>query len=201
MSDQKNVSLDGNDLDLDVEQPDEYQIIVEFPDEDEDAWESTPGTRGLEPEPGPRAIPGAGRRGVSATQIEERSQQAIQAAMSTIREMALQTDLMRQGIPGGSQPRMIKIKFGVKLDFEVGAILAKSSAGATMEVELEWARRSDDVLRVLRAETDVEQALFTSSFAADYAAQQPAAQPAETSGDGTAASTESNVKHRFPEEK
>lgn len=58
---------------------------------------------------------------------------------------------------------MVKIKFGVNLDFEVGALLAKSSAGATREGELEWARRSDDVLRVLRAETDVENALFTST--------------------------------------
>lgn len=143
-----------HDPNLPVDDPDEFQIMVEFPD----GPPASPVPRGgVEPMP----------RGASsqAEQIEERSKYAVRAAMNTIREMALQTDLMRKGIPGGSQPRMIKIKFGVRLDFEVGAILAKSSAGATMEVELEWARRSDDVLRVLRAETDVDGALFTSSDA------------------------------------
>lgn len=167
MPQQDKIRLDGRDLALDVEEPEAFQVIVEFPEESAETLEISPGTRGLEREPGTRGVSAA-----TAEQIEVRSQHAIRAAMNTIREMALQTDLMRQGIPGGSQPRMIKIKFGVKLDFEVGAILAKSSAGATMEVELEWARRSDDVLRVLRAETDVESALFTSSFAPDYAAQQ-----------------------------
>lgn len=95
--------------------------------------------------------------------IEERSRAAIRAAMNTIQEMALQTDLMRKGIPGGSQPRMIKVKFGINLDMKAGALIAQSGVGATMEVELEWARRSDDVLRVLRAETEADEALFKSA--------------------------------------
>ncbi|MEZ4673988.1 MAG: CU044_2847 family protein [Caldilineaceae bacterium] len=70
---------------------------------------------------------------------------------------------MRKGIPGGSQPRMIKVKFGINLDMKAGALIAQTGVGATMEVELEWARRSDDVLRVLRAETDVESALKTEA--------------------------------------
>jgi len=85
--------------------------------------------------------------------LEERSQSAIQSAMHTIQAMALQTDLMCKGIPGDSQPHKIKIKFGINLDFKAGALIARSGVGATMEVELAWARRADDVLR---AETDVE---------------------------------------------
>ncbi len=147
--------LTGADLALDVEQPQEFQVLVEFDQTElmEAAAQAMP--RGAAPR-------GATSRGLTE-QIQARSTQAIDAAMNTIREMALQTDLMRKGIPGGSQPRMVKVKFGINLDFEVGALLAKSSAGATMEVELEWARRSDDVLRVLRAETDVEGALFTDA--------------------------------------
>ena len=145
-------AIDARALGLD--NPDEFQIFVEFPE---------PAALAA----GEQAAARAGARGLgdAAGQIEQRSRNAIEAAMRTIKEMALQTDLMRQGIPGGSQPRMVKIKFGVSLDLQVGAFLAKSNAGATMEVELEWARRSDDVLRVLRAETDVDGALFTDADA------------------------------------
>jgi hypothetical protein len=148
----KRQPLTDADLALDVETPQEFQILVEF-DEAELV------------EAAAQATPRGAAQNLTA-QIEQRSTAAIAAAMNTIRELALQTDLMRKGIPGGSQPRLIKVKFGINLDFEVGALLAKSGAGATMEVELEWARRSDDVLRVLRAETDVDGALFTDADAA-----------------------------------
>ncbi len=155
MAEKAQRTLTGADLALDVEQPQEFQVLVEFDEAElmDAAAQAMP--RGAAPR-------GATSRGLTE-QIQTRSTQAIDAAMNTIREMALQTDLMRKGIPGGSQPRMVKVKFGINLDFEVGALLAKSSAGATMEVELEWARRSDDVLRVLRAETDVDGALFTDA--------------------------------------
>lgn len=152
MSEKTQVQIEGEELGID----EGFQILVEFDEADlVDAAVAEPTPRGAAPR-------GATSRGLT-DQIENRSTQAITAAMSTIREMAMQTDLMRKGIPGGSQPRMIKVKFGIKLDFEVGAFLARSGAGATMEVELEWARRSDDVLRVLRAETDVDGALFTDA--------------------------------------
>lgn len=133
--------VDPNSLGL--RNADEFQIMVEF----------------SEPSALPESSQAVTRGGNPAAQIQERSEHAITAAMKTIREMALQTDAMRKGIPGGSQPRMVKVKFGINLDFEVGAFLAKSGVGATMEVELEWARRSDDVLRVLKADTDVKEAL------------------------------------------
>ena len=78
----------------------------------------------------------------AADQISTRSQSAIEAAMSTIRAMAHETDQMRKRIPELSQPNAIKVKFGINLDFEVGAFLARSGVGATMEVELEW--RNDE---------------------------------------------------------
>lgn len=94
--------------------------------------------------------------------LEEKSKNAIAAAMRTIQQMAVETEIMRKGIPGGFQPRSIRLKFGVQFDFKVGAILAESGASSAIEVELEWARHSDDVLRVLRAETDVDRALTAS---------------------------------------
>lgn len=151
--------ISGHDADLNVENPEEFQIIVDFPSvppplAGEGVDDSDVDFGLMETMTG---------RGSVAERMEARSKAAIQSAMATIQEMAMQTDLMRKGIPGGSQPRMIKIKFGVNLDFEAGALLARSGVGATMEIELEWARRSDDVLRVLRAETDVDAALFTDA--------------------------------------
>lgn len=151
----------GEDANLDVDKPEEFQILVDFPATPPAAAAAAAEVEDADLEFG--VFPAAAPRAPAADQIRQRSQSAITAAMATIQEMALQTDLMRKGIPGGSQPRMIKIKFGINLDFEVGALLARSGVGATMEVELEWARRSDDVLRVLRAETDVERALQTDA--------------------------------------
>lgn len=151
--------INGNDANLNVENADEFQIRVDFPNAPPSAASGEIDAADVD-----FGLMDTLTGGASvAERMEERSKSAILAAMTTIQEMALQTDLMRKGIPGGSQPRMIKIKFGVNLDFEAGALLARSGVGATMEIELEWARRSDDVLRVLRAETDVESALFTSS--------------------------------------
>ena len=156
MPEESQHSFSGSELDLDVAQPDDFHILVDF-DTVAPAPAAMPG--GGPEEPTPAGMPQA------AAQIEVRSQEAITAAMNTIRAMALQTDQMLQSIPGGAQPRMIKVKFGIRLDFQVGAILAKSGAGATMEVEMEWARRSDDVLRVLNAATDVQEALFADAGA------------------------------------
>lgn len=162
MTKERQLQTDGEELALAVERPQAFQVLVEFDEAElvEAAAQATPRGATSRGATAPSATP----RGLTE-QIESRSTQAIAAAMSTIREMALQTDLMRKGIPGGSQPRMIKVKFGINLNFEVGALLAKSGAGATLEVELEWARRSDDVLRVLRAETDVDGTLFTDADA------------------------------------
>lgn len=149
--------ITGNDANLPVDNPEEFQIRVDFPNAPPPV--ATGDIDDADVEFGLMDTITGGGASV-AERMESRSKNAILAAMATIQEMVLQTDLMRQGIPGGSQPRMIKIKFGINLDFEAGALLARSGVGATMEIELEWARRSDDVLR---AETDVDGALFTDA--------------------------------------
>ena len=160
MNNHQQIQLTGHEVGLDIDDAADFNILVDFPD----------GSVPLSDEPmlrrrarGVGSAFGKSQKSDPTDQIEKRSVAAVQTAMSTIREMALQMDLMRQGIPGGSQPRMVKVKFGISLDIEVGAVIAKSNTGAALEVELEWARRSDDVLRVLRAETDVESALFTDA--------------------------------------
>ena len=54
---------------------------------------------------------------------------------------------------GVAEPENIKeLKYRVGWETE-----AHLGVGATMEIEMEWARRSDDVLR---AETDIDEVLF-----------------------------------------
>ena len=122
----------------DLDSPANFKILVAF-DEDVDAkYLEASAKRGATEEAQPRSL----------QTVAEKSKVAIQAAMDTIQEMALQTDKMRQSIPGVSQPQAIRVKFGVQLDFEVGALLAKSNVGATMEVELEWAQPADNVFHL-----------------------------------------------------
>jgi len=49
--------------------------------------------------------------------------------MNIIRAMALATNDILKQIPGDAQSHMIKIKFGVQLNVELGAFLANSNAG------------------------------------------------------------------------
>ncbi|MEZ4708566.1 MAG: hypothetical protein R3A44_15260 [Caldilineaceae bacterium] len=108
--------INGNDANLNVENADEFQIRVDFPNAPPSAASGEIDAADVD-----FGLMDTLTGGASvAERMEERSKSAILAAMTTIQEMALQTDLMRKGIPGGSQPRMIKIKFGVNLDFEAG---------------------------------------------------------------------------------
>ena len=142
MTEDHRTHLSGSDLGLDT---DGFHIIVDFSDDSP----LSPPIQSPLPAAAPQSFsPEAAATPRSIREIEQRSQAAIGAAMNTIRAMALETNDMLEQIPGGAQPRMIKVKFGVQLNVELGAILAKSNAGATLEVELEWARRADDVLRV-----------------------------------------------------
>ncbi len=148
MAEDQRTHFSGPDLGLNT---DEFHIIVDFSDDSP----PLPPAQTPQPAAAPQSFSsGAATTPRSIREIEQRSQAAIGAAMNTIRAMALQTNDMLEQIPGGAQPRMIKVKFGVQLNVELGAILAKSNAGATLEVELEWARRADDVLRVTTWDED-----------------------------------------------
>lgn len=127
----------------DLDPPDNFEIIVQFDEDAGTEFLEASAKRGATEEAQPRSL----------QHVAEKSKAAIQAAMATIQEMALQTDSMRKEIPGVSQPQAIRVKFGVQLDFEVGALLAKSNVGATMAVELEWTQPPDNVFRL---ETDAK---------------------------------------------
>ena len=87
---------------------------------------------------------GAGFREVAKTpdDLARESAAAVAKAMDTIREMG---ERVRATVDSMSlRPTKVEVTFGVKLDAEVGAIIAKASGGASIEVKLAWEHPSVD---------------------------------------------------------
>jgi hypothetical protein len=72
----------------------------------------------------------------SPADLARESATAIAKAMETIREVG---ELATKTIAGMVRPPAeAELKFGIRLDAEAGALIAKASAGATLEVTLTW---------------------------------------------------------------
>ncbi len=63
---------------------------------------------------------------------------AVSRAMEVIRASATELASNLRGLAETVRPDECEVKFGVKLDTQVGAIFAKSSTGAQLEVRLLW---------------------------------------------------------------
>ena len=93
-------------------------------------------------------VPRAGLQEVarlSPEDIARRSSQAIDAAMATVREMALRVTSSVE--PLVDRPSQIEVQFGIKLDIEAGALIAKVGSEASLNIKLTWVRqekRDDD---------------------------------------------------------
>jgi len=85
------------------------------------------------PQPGVRGI---GR--LSAADLAKRSAEAVEAAMGTIKAMARRISALREEMP--YEFTRIEIDFGIKLDAEAGALLAKAGGEASLNVTLTWER-------------------------------------------------------------
>ena len=68
-----------------------------------------------------------------------RSKKAMDGAMNTIKKMAQRVKKMNDDLP--MEFSQIEINFGIALDYEVGAILSKSSTQASIGVKLVWNRK------------------------------------------------------------
>ena len=73
--------------------------------------------------------------------LAQRSQAALEKAMSTITEMAQRTAELRQHIP--NEFTKAEIEFGVKLDYEAGALLTRGGAEGSITVKLTWERKAE----------------------------------------------------------
>ena len=92
-------------------------ILVEFPDR-----------------PGVRAV----SLKDSAEELAEKSAQALDKAMSTVRGMAVRSVNAVKDLT--DPPDNIEVEFGIKLDAEAGAMVAKAGTEASFNVTLTWQR-------------------------------------------------------------
>jgi hypothetical protein len=86
----------------------------------------------------------AGVRSVSLSpqDIVAKSQEAIDAALKSMRAMAKKTLKSIQNIPLSERPNSISVSFGLTLTAEGGALLAKAGVEAAINVTMTWEHKS-----------------------------------------------------------
>jgi len=82
----------------------------------------------------------AGVRSVSLSlkDIPEKSREAVDHAMKTMRRMAKKTIKAIRAIPASEKPDTISVSFGLKLTAEGGAVVAKAGVEAGINVTMTW---------------------------------------------------------------
>jgi hypothetical protein len=70
--------------------------------------------------------------------IEQKSQQAMDDAMTYIEKMAKKVGSMHDKIP--MEFSKVEIAFGLKFDWDLGPIIAKAGTEASIDVTLTWSR-------------------------------------------------------------
>lgn len=85
--------------------------------------------------------PGAIRQAARADQLEmmaEQSERALNRAMGTIHAVSHRIARTMNELGEQVRPDEAEVTFGIKLDAQAGAFLAKASAGAQISVKLKW---------------------------------------------------------------
>jgi hypothetical protein len=89
--------------------------------------------------PGDQAGVVKASRGERLEAMQEQSQKALNLAMGTIRAMAYRVAKTIGQLEDRARPNEAEVEFGITLDAEAGAMLAKASTGAQIKVKLKWA--------------------------------------------------------------
>ena len=76
-----------------------------------------------------------------AKQIADQSQNAVNAAMRTIRLMANRTIATLDTM--ANKPSQVEVEFAIKLDAKAGAFLASAGAEGSLKVKLVWNREKE----------------------------------------------------------
>lgn len=86
--------------------------------------------------------PVAGIRAVSADPRDmlEKSQEAIDHAMQSMRGMAKKTVRAIKKIPLSERPHTVEVSFGLKLTAEGNAVVVKGGMEAAINVKMSWTR-------------------------------------------------------------
>jgi hypothetical protein len=79
---------------------------------------------------------------LSPADMAQRSAEALERAMDTIEAMARRVSALRHSLP--DEFTQVEVAFGVKLDVEAGALLAKAGGEASLAVTLTWERGDRD---------------------------------------------------------
>jgi hypothetical protein len=74
-------------------------------------------------------------------EIAAKSREALDSAMGTIQQMARRVSALRDAIP--VEFSKVEVEFGIKLDWQVGALLAKSGTEGSINVKLIWERKEE----------------------------------------------------------
>jgi hypothetical protein len=84
--------------------------------------------------------PTAGTRAVSIspTDMLEKSKEAMDHAMKSISSMAKKTVKSVNEIPISERPTTISVTFGLKLNAEGNAVVAKAGMDATLNITMTW---------------------------------------------------------------
>jgi Trypsin-co-occurring domain 1 len=76
-------------------------------------------------------------------ELAEKSNEAVNKAMNTIKNMATRVHSTVQTIE--NRPENVEVEFGIKFDAEVGVIVAKVTAEASMTVKMIWENSAERV--------------------------------------------------------
>jgi hypothetical protein len=81
-----------------------------------------------------------GIRSVSSDPAEfvEKSKKAIERSMKTVQRMAKKAVRTIQSIPISERPSKFEFQFGIKMNGEAGAVVAKAGAEASITVTMTW---------------------------------------------------------------
>jgi len=75
--------------------------------------------------------------------IIAKSEEAIDRAMSTVRSMAAKAMASIQAIKVSERPTTFQVEFGIKLDAEAGAMVAKVGSEASITVTMTWDHKNE----------------------------------------------------------
>jgi len=109
----------------------EFTILIEWPDEH--------AYGGYEPV----------AKGEPSETLKEQSEKALNVAMGTLRAMAYRVSKTMREMDQQARPHEAEVEFGVNLDAEAGAWLAKTSVGAQLTVKLKWVIERPERVEIL----------------------------------------------------
>jgi hypothetical protein len=83
----------------------------------------------------------SGYEEVSRAELIHESARAVERAMDTIKSMGDRVSVTVHSLT--HRPAEVEVSFGIALEAEAGALIAKAKAGASIDVTLKWDLRED----------------------------------------------------------